>query len=146
MVKTKDRKTLGTQPTSTTNSLQSSGHCTPASRMAVRFSKLPWKNLASVSTDRQAAPPRSYACAICGRTGGGARRHTSAAGGATPGGRQAGRQAGRLAGRLSPGCTSTLHRAHLDWVEVGLDHTLGGRGLLDLRTAAGRQEQGGAQL
>lgn len=26
-----------------------------------------WKNLASVRTDRQAAPPRSYACAICTR-------------------------------------------------------------------------------
>lgn len=47
------------------NSLHRSGQVTPALRMAARFSNPPWKNLASVSTERQAAPPASYPCAIC---------------------------------------------------------------------------------
>lgn len=41
----------------------------PGSR-AVGGGRAPtWKNLASVRTERQAAPPRSYACAICRRFG-----------------------------------------------------------------------------
>eukprot|EP00882_Tetradesmus_deserticola_P010282 GHRQ01010863.1.p2 GENE.GHRQ01010863.1~~GHRQ01010863.1.p2 ORF type:complete len:129 (+),score=25.24 GHRQ01010863.1:701-1087(+) len=49
---------------STMNSLHSSGHATPAALMRARLSKLPWKNFSSVSTDRQAAPPASYAAAM----------------------------------------------------------------------------------
>mmetsp|Transcript_5415 Transcript_5415/g.22199 ORF Transcript_5415/g.22199 Transcript_5415/m.22199 type:complete len:324 (-) Transcript_5415:16-987(-) len=46
------------------NSLHRSGHVTPASRMSWRFSNDPWKYFSSVSTDRHAAPPASYALAI----------------------------------------------------------------------------------
>ncbi len=37
---------------------------TPAALISRRLSKLPWKNFSSVSTDRHAAPPASYAFAI----------------------------------------------------------------------------------
>mmetsp|Transcript_734 Transcript_734/g.1696 ORF Transcript_734/g.1696 Transcript_734/m.1696 type:complete len:237 (+) Transcript_734:584-1294(+) len=46
------------------NSLHSSGQVTPEERMSSRFSKPPWKNFSSVSTDRHAAPPASYALPI----------------------------------------------------------------------------------
>lgn len=51
--------------TSTMNSLHKRGHVTPAFLMSWRYSKLPWKYLRSVRTLRQAAPPSSYALAIC---------------------------------------------------------------------------------
>eukprot|EP01018_Ginkgo_biloba_P024526 Gb_29443 [translate_table: standard] len=41
------------------NSLHNNGHCIPASLMACKFSKLPWKYLESVKTLRHAAPPFS---------------------------------------------------------------------------------------
>ena len=46
-------------------SLQRRGQDTPAARMSCRNLKSPWKNFESVSTLRQAAPPASYALAIC---------------------------------------------------------------------------------
>mmetsp|Transcript_32417 Transcript_32417/g.71622 ORF Transcript_32417/g.71622 Transcript_32417/m.71622 type:complete len:263 (-) Transcript_32417:243-1031(-) len=55
---------LNTWYASTMNSLHSRGQVTPAARILLRFSKLPWKNFSSVSTLRQAAPPASYALAI----------------------------------------------------------------------------------
>ena len=41
------------------NSLHRRGQATPALRMALRLSKLPWKYLLSVRTLRQDAPPAS---------------------------------------------------------------------------------------
>eukprot|EP00982_Pelagococcus_subviridis_P009723 30941-Pelagococcus_subviridis.AAC.8 len=41
-----------------------SGHSTPADRMSSKFSNPPWKYFSSVSTERHAAPPASYAFAI----------------------------------------------------------------------------------
>ena len=46
-------------------SLHRRGQDTPAARMSCRNLKSPWKNFESVSTLRQAAPPASYALAIC---------------------------------------------------------------------------------
>ena len=54
-----------TAHTSTMNSLHSSGQLTPAFLISCRYSKLPWKYFWSVSTLRHAAPPSSYALAIC---------------------------------------------------------------------------------
>ena len=59
------------------NSLHSKGHVTPAFRMSWRYSKLPWKYLRSVSTLKQAAPPCSYALAICHNTSQGFKEHSS---------------------------------------------------------------------
>lgn len=145
-----------------------------------------WKNLASVRTDRQAAPPRSYAWAICRGTEN-ARGSDAAcqAGGVMCGGNGPGRCRSRVGrasrqlawawclgpwsaapmqqavrgaaagapGTLKPGPSHPPHppnsagcwlATRLDWVKVGLDDSLAGRGLLNLWEAGQPGGQAGA--